>query len=335
MSALVVSGAVLTLLAALLAYTRFHVHHAEQRHPPKGELVTVDGVETHVVRRGSGSAPPVVLLHGLNGSVEDLTGPILDRLAEARPVVALDRPGHGFTDRPARELSTHAAQSAWLDNVLAELGLRDVVLVGHSLGGGLAARYALDHPDNVRGLVLVAPYLYPNDAPPTPLQLLAGVPGLRELAAHVLATPVLRPLAPRLARRSFDPEPMPPGYAQLWADRTLRPGQVLAAFEETRVLDDAVAEAVDRYPRLRVPCVVLAPAGDRVVDPDAHARRFHREAPNTWLHELEGAGHNVTWTRPRAVLDAVDEVDHLARRGAPSNGNGHASATRPGDGGPA
>lgn len=305
----------------MAAYTRFHVHHATRRHPPQGERVTVDGVDTHMVRRGRENGDPVVLLHGLNGTLHDFGGAILDRLAEDHEVLALDRPGHGYTDRPSRELAAQARQAAWLDDVLVELGLRDVLIVGHSLGAGLAVRYALEHADRVRGLVLVAPYLYPNGAPPTPLQRVARLPGLRHLVAHVFATPVGRPLARRMAKRGFDPEPIPPGYVQLWADLTLRPSQFLAVLDEVAHLGDDVAEAAEAYPSLSVPAAVLAPDADRVVDARDHAHRFHDEAPSTWLSVLEGAGHNVPWTRPRAVLDAVQEVDHLARR-APK-GNGH------------
>lgn len=321
MALTVVLGGGVVLLAALFAYTRFHVHHAQRRHPPKGERVRVGGVDTHVLRRGEGPAPPAVLLHGLNATLDDFDGPILDRLAESREVLALDRPGYGYTDCPTRALADHGRQVDWLDNVLAELGLREVLLVGHSLGGGLAARYALEHPDRVRGLVLAAPYLYPNGAPPTALERVAALPGLRHLVAHVFATPFGRPLASHLAANSFEPEPMPPGYVQLWADFSLRPTQFLAVVDEIATLDPCLAEVAERYPELGVPSVVLAPEKDTVVDANEHAERFHEEVPNTWLHVLEGAGHAVPWTRPKAVIEAVDEVDHLARRAGASNGH--------------
>ncbi len=319
-------GIVGVLLVGMLAYTRFFVHHADQRHPPRGGFVTVDGVETHVLRKGEGNGDPVVLLHGLNGVVEDFTGALIDRLAEEHEVLAIDRPGYGFTDRPDPAISQMPRQAAWLDNLLAELGVEDAIVVGHSLGGALATTYALDHPHRVRGLVLVAPYLYPNETPPDALHSSPDWPLVRQLVAHLFLVPIGRPLARRLAAVSFDPEPMPSGYAQLWADRSLRPSQFLTVLDEARHLEAHVRETADRYAELAAPTIVLAGTEDALIDAVEHAERFHEAVPHAWLRTIEGAGHMLPWTRPSQVLAAVDEVGYLATKR--TGGNGH-----PGSGG--
>lgn len=309
------------VLVGLVAYTRFFVHHADQRHPPKGSFVTVDGIEAHVLRKGEGNGDPVVFLHGLNGVLEDATGPLGDRLAEEHEVITIDRPGYGFTDRPSPEISRLDRQAAWLDNLLAELGVTEAIVVGHSLGGALATTYALDHPDRVQGLVLLAPYLYPNDTPPDALHGLPDWPLLRQLIAHLFLVPIGRPLAARLAAISFDPDPLPTGYVRLWADRSLRPDQFLTVLDEARHLEAHVRETAPRYPALSAPAIVVAGSEDALVNAVDHAERFHGDVANTWLRTLDGAGHMLPWSHPTQVLQAIEELEHLAKKR--TGGNGH------------
>ncbi len=279
------------------------------------------GVETHLVRKGQASGTPVVMLHGLNGVAQDFTGVLVDRLSERYEVFIPERPGYGYSRRPDRTLSSLEAQTAWLDALMDQLGQREAILVGHSMGAALAARYALHHPDRVRGLVLVTPYLYPSRSIPRWLRVLSHLPGLRHLLVHVFWAPIGRPLARRFAKRSFGPEPMPDGYEQLWADFTLRPEQALTVVDEIAYLDEAVEELVTEYKRLKVPALVLAGGQDRMVDPQAQAHRLHEQAPNVWLRTVEGAGHALVWTRPESVIEAVDEIHHVSKRS--QQGNGH------------
>jgi pimeloyl-ACP methyl ester carboxylesterase len=112
---------------------------------------------------GTGPLPPVVLLHGFTATGAHYA-PLLERLRRtARLVVAPDLPAHGFSDAPAT-----------LDLESLYLGLRDALdravdgpftLVGNSLGGALAVRYALDRPQRVLGLALLSPGGAPMTAP--------------------------------------------------------------------------------------------------------------------------------------------------------------------------
>lgn len=112
---------------------------------------------------GHGPLPPMVLLHGFTAAGAHY-GPLLERLRRwSRLVIAPDLPAHGFSDIPVE-----------LDLGSLYLGLRDAldralpepcVLVGNSLGGALAVRYALDRPRNVLGLALLSPGGAPMTGP--------------------------------------------------------------------------------------------------------------------------------------------------------------------------
>lgn len=124
---------------------------AAQGAPNKG-YVTANGVKYYYEIHGTGE--PLLLLHGGLGMIE-MFGPNLEELAKTRQVIAVDLQGHGRTelgDRPIRY--TDLADD--LTVVLAHLGIARLDAMGFSMGGGVALRLAVQHPDMVRRLVLVS-----------------------------------------------------------------------------------------------------------------------------------------------------------------------------------
>jgi pimeloyl-ACP methyl ester carboxylesterase len=105
---------------------------------------------------GPGTLPTIVLLHGL-GSTATSFWSLLTRIRpHARRVVALDLPGHGFSEAP-REPLTPAGLFGAVHEALDTLVEEPMVLIGSSLGGGLALKYALDRPERLVGLALISP----------------------------------------------------------------------------------------------------------------------------------------------------------------------------------
>ena len=125
-------GAAAVLGAAALANYPV-ARRTERRHPPRGRFIEVDGVRLHYMEKGEG--PPVVLLHGNGAMAEDyeISG-VLDRVAARHRVIAFDRPGFGYSERPRGTVWTAGAQAALIHKALRQLGVRRPVLVGHSWG---------------------------------------------------------------------------------------------------------------------------------------------------------------------------------------------------------
>jgi pimeloyl-ACP methyl ester carboxylesterase len=112
----------------------------------------VNGLSLHYEEHGSGE--PLILLHGGIGAGE-MFAPIVPALSEGRRVITVDLQGHGGTadvDRPLRPEDMADDIAALLDH----LGLEQIDLMGYSLGGIVALRTAIQHPERVRRLVLVS-----------------------------------------------------------------------------------------------------------------------------------------------------------------------------------
>jgi len=109
------------LLAGLAVCSWAMTRQVEAQFPPLGRFVTVEGLRLHLLTAGQGR--PVVLLHGANGAVQDFKASIFDRLAQQYRVVAIDRPGHGYSDRPAAGIVTPDIQARLIRGALKQLGV--------------------------------------------------------------------------------------------------------------------------------------------------------------------------------------------------------------------
>jgi pimeloyl-ACP methyl ester carboxylesterase len=138
--------AVLVVLAVvgLFAWSKRLARDAERDYPKLGRDVAAEGIRLHYVERGRGR--PVVMLHGLFGSVGDFTATIFDPVARTRRALAIDRPGHGYSERPANETCTPAVQARLVHAALTELGVARPVLVGFLYGDRVALQYGPEFP---------------------------------------------------------------------------------------------------------------------------------------------------------------------------------------------
>src|SRR4051794_39159712 len=159
---------------------------AEKAYPPKGSFVTAGGVRLHYVERGRGR--PVVFLHGNGMMVEDmLISGVLGSAAERSfRTIAIDRPGFGHSERPRGTSWTAEAQARLLPRVFALLGIERPIVVGHSLGTMVAVALALNHPDQVSGLVLASGYYYPTARADVVLVSPTAMPALGDLLCYTV-----------------------------------------------------------------------------------------------------------------------------------------------------
>nr|HET7858777.1 alpha/beta hydrolase [Caldimonas sp.] len=226
------TAAALAGAALTAAWVARRARRAERAHPPEGRVLDVDGVRLHVVDRGEG--PPVVLIHGNAVTHRDFDASgVVERLVRSHRVLAFDRPGYGHSGRPRDRLWTPSAQAALLHAALAQLGVERAVVVGHSLGAMVALALALDHPGDVRRLVLVGGYYYPTARLDAILTAPVALPVLGDVMRYTVTAVSARVMLDRMVRAMFAPQEVPVQYvATLSREMLVRPVQLRASAED-------------------------------------------------------------------------------------------------------
>lgn len=312
-------GALAVYLGAMAWRTTALAAQAERLAPPIGQIrrISVPGgrAQVHFLERApagrgdEGDAPPaIVLLHGNGGSLRHFSSAILDALAretfaQNRRVIALDRPGSGYST-PADSASP-AAQSQWLWAALSALDVRDAILVGHSLGGAVVLRMALDAPERTRALALLAPAVTPfRPKPPLDAPVIRSA-WLRRLLAVTIAVPTTAARGPATVAAVFAPDPAPADYATAGGGvLNLRPSQAETVMADWAALNDGLADQVGRYGDITAPAHVLLGARDAILDPaqQADALRALRAGR---VETLSEAGHMLPFAWPAETIAAI------------------------------
>ncbi len=254
-------------------------------------VTLVTQTRVRVLESGSSGDVDVVLLHGWVASAYSFRNELHSLPALGAHCLAADLRGFGLSDKPsARDSYTLAAYIADLDALLDKLGLLRVVLVGHSMGGGIALTYALARPERVRGLVLFCPTgLVPVSFLGLPRMMpraLAAIAGGR-IVPRSMAGWILRHLAfsdaSRVAERDVD---------EYWAPTQL-PGFSLAARASAEEFDWRPLGA-SQLARMSIPTQVILGRKDRLI---RNAGALAATIPNATVHELE-TGHVAHEERP-------------------------------------
>ena len=298
-------------LAASFLYVRSKTKKAEQAHPPRGQFIEVDGVHLHFIERGQG--PALVLLHG-NGILSDdfHASGLLDRAARHYRVIAFDRPGFGYSDRPRSTIWTPQAQARLLQRALQQLGVDRAIVLGHSWGTLVALAMAQAAPAGVRGLVLLSGYYYPSLRLDAPLSAPPAIPVLGDLLRLTVAPLFGRLIWPALVRQLFRPARVDERFRKLPVWMMLRPSQLRASAAESAMMIPSAFSLSRHYRELTMPAAIIAGDADRIADPEHNALRLAGALPHSELHLLPGVGHMVQYANADGILAAIERVDQSA-----------------------
>ncbi|HEX8307681.1 MAG TPA: alpha/beta hydrolase [Allosphingosinicella sp.] len=300
------AGGLGLLGGGLAAYSGAVARKIEKAVPRDGKLIEVAGQTIHYTDEGSG--PAIVMIHGLAGQLRNFARPMVDDLARDYRVIRIDRPGSGYSPRASTTSARLRVQAETVAELIRILGLDRPLIVGHSLGGALALSLALNHPDIVGGLALIAPLSQVQDIRDVP-EVFKGLvirrPAVRKTIAWTLATPMGMATADKSLKEVFAPEPVPADFATEGGGLlAMRPNNFYASSADLVDLEGELEGMVQRYPTLKVPVRILYAGADNLLDSALHGERTAGEIPGAEIELVEG-GHMLPFTQPELTAAFV------------------------------
>jgi pimeloyl-ACP methyl ester carboxylesterase len=265
-------------------------------------------MQPHIHFIESGAGAPVVLIHGALTSHADMALALMAALSDRFRVLAPDRPNHGASG-PGSPFP--AAQAEALRTAMRTAGAERMLLVGHSMGGAVALAWALAHPDEVAGVVLVGPICYPE----LRLEHLFFGPriSLGARQRQFVRTRLDRIAMPAILEMMFSPQPVPGLWREAVGPRAMaEDGRTFAAGAEATIGFSGLAAQSLRYQTLRPPIRILAGDADHIVDRFHHSWPLSLIAPRARFAPLPGLGHMAHHFAQAEIKAALLELAALA-----------------------
>jgi pimeloyl-ACP methyl ester carboxylesterase len=289
-------------------FTAYTARKVEAVLPPKGRFIDVPGARLHLRDFGEPHAgrPAIVMIHGLAGQLSHYTYGVAGKLAERHRVVVVDRPGSGYSTRDAATPADLSTQAESIAALIRTLALGPAFVVGHSLGGAIALTLALEHPQQVAGLALLAPLTHiRDDVPPVFKGLTIESPFMRGLVAWTLAIPASIKASAATLEVVFGPEAVPKDFATRGGGLlSLRPSAFLSASSDLQALPGSLPQMQARYASLGVPVSVLYGKDDRILDWKANGQALVDKVPGARLQLVEG-GHMLPVTQVEVTAQFI------------------------------
>lgn len=272
----------------------------------RSKFVEILDHEVHYVEAGDPNSDRLILLaHGFGASAFSYKA-VLAPLAAHGHVIAYDRAAFGFTERPVKwsGVNPYSSQGQLevIDALVDKFGSdKEVFLVGHSAGGALAAGYALEHQEKLKGLVLFAPAVYGSGGAPQWLNWIFDIPQLDHLGP--LAVSSIASSGLEILDRSYnDPNQI--------TEETLKgytaPLQIIGwerAFWEFNKAPRAL-DVAKRLSEITIKTLVITGDNDQIVPTD-NSIRLAGELPSAELVVIEQTGHLPNEENPKEFATAI------------------------------
>ena len=296
-------------LAGTAAYVAYAARRAEEKFPPSGEFIDVDGVRLHYLMKGEGY-PTILLLHGNGSMASDFEGSgLFGALAAHHKVIAIDRPGFGYSERPRGKKWDAIEQARLIAAATQRLAIGKMLVVGHSSGTQCAMALALEAPHLVSQLVLMSGYYYPTSRIEAAIQGMNGLPIIGNALCYTASALSARFMLDKFTKRVFAPQQVPQRFLDhAPRDLMLRPSQMRANGEESLMMNKDAARLSERYADIPHPITLLAGDEDGALSTADQSAKLHEALPNSKLKVIERAGHMLHYAAPLVVIAAIEEA---------------------------
>ena len=283
-----------TLLTGCLSY-----HQGPMVGEPADDFIALRGARIRYVDRGQG--PTVLLIHGFASAIE-AWDTVIPALEDEHRVIALDLKGFGWSDRPEGDYSAEEQANIVLD-LLDQLGVDDVTVVGHSFGAAVSLALAHQTPERVSAIVLYDAWVYEDQLPNFFHWARAKAVGETLFALFYLER-----IDERLSMAFFDPTVITETLVEDVHAALDRPGTRAAALASVRDIDLERQETT--YHEIAQPTLLMWGREDRVSTVE-HGERLLRELPSAELAVFPRCGHlpmiEATDESNRALLEFLAE----------------------------
>jgi pimeloyl-ACP methyl ester carboxylesterase len=266
------------------------------------KIFDYQGLKINYYEMGQGK--PVLLLHGFGGCSYTwrFLGPAL---AQDHRVITLDLKGYGLSDKPRDEKYALSDQADLVAAFIQAQGLRDLVIIGHSMGGGVTLmtyfKVQGEDPDRIKRLVLIDSAGYPQKMPW--FIRLSRIPGVNILLTKLLSPRFATTLV--LKKCYYDKDKVNPELIDTYTYYGSLPGSQEAVLQTAKQIIPTDMDAfIARYKTISIPVLIVWGEDDEVV-PLEVGLNFQRDIPGSELAIIPQCGHIPPEEEPQATTDLI------------------------------
>jgi pimeloyl-ACP methyl ester carboxylesterase len=274
-------------------------------------LELADGSKIHFRDEGNKDGKVLLLIHGFNGSLFNYE-PLVPYLSDNYRVISLDLPAHGLTGAVESDLYSHKAYQNVIEEVVKILKVEKFYFVGHSMGGMIAWRYALDNLDQLNGLIIIGSAFFGNEQEFEDFQTINAPPVAFELIESKFFIRLLEFITPRILVKE--------GISQSVYDQSIVTDELVDQFhdiilmEGTRVSigklaevheDDFIADPLDLR-KITIPSLIIHGEEDNLVN-IRFIDHFIEQIPNSKLISYPKTGHMIPMEVPLELSEDIRE----------------------------
>ncbi|HZG27857.1 MAG TPA: alpha/beta hydrolase [Ensifer sp.] len=299
-------------LAAGFVFTEWKTSQFETAYPNIGRRTDIGGYALNSVDIPAGAnadLPPIVFIHGASGNLRDQLFAFEKPLEGRARLIFVDRPGYGYSDRGGAENDTPAGQADAIARLLEKKGIDRAIIVGHSLGGAIAASFGVRHPDKTAGLLFLSAATHPWKGGVDWYYDLAAMPVIGTIFRYTMLLPVGLERIDSGSRAVFAPNPMPADYvANTMPGMILRPSAFYANAVDVSGLNAFVKTMAPHYREITAPTVIITGDSDDIVAEEIHSVGLKRDIPNSELLWLKGVGHKTDYVANGLAAAAIEKL---------------------------
>ncbi len=297
---------------------------AVARYPAEGRFVEVDGVRLHYEEAGRGR--PVLLIHGSPGLTRDFkvvppAGPeegdaglsLFEDLSRDHRVIAVDRPGHGWSGLDGGKGAGLLRQAELMAGFLKKIGASPATVVGHSYGGCLTLAMAVEHGEHVEAAVIAGAPAYSDAFTVEAIELLSARPVIGPLMNWTISGLLASSIIHDGLTEAFAPDPIPEGYEEMFAIFAARPLNLYQRAYELGRLGPELDRISRSYSELDLPLTIVLGSVDSAGVRKSAARLSDSFFGQLRVRNIRDLGHEIPHLRPELLAYEVRGVTRGAR----------------------